>query len=115
MVASGSEAVFDAAVMQAGAGSPGRMALHVDGNGIHGDVGGRQFNVYGESGGIATEALWTHPELVHGFGQFPFEFGPQWIGTHAAQRPSGRLLGQMHTDIRRAAQAYAHYGGRTGL
>src|SRR5687768_12112682 len=51
------EAIFDVPGPECGARAARRVALHVDGHRVHGDVGGRRFHVHRERRGIAAQAL----------------------------------------------------------
>src|SRR5947199_4675748 len=70
-----SEAVLHAGRRERRGCAARRMALHVHGDGIHGDVRGRDLDVHGERGGIAPEALRAHPERVDGFAERLLERG----------------------------------------
>src|SRR5687767_11105511 len=58
------EPVLDADRGESRRGPPGRVALHVHGYGVHGDVGRGDLDVYRESGGVPAQALGAHAERV---------------------------------------------------
>ena len=64
------------------------MTLNVDGDRIHGDVGGCDLHVHGESGGIPAESLGTDAEAVDGVDELFFQARAFGVIASASQDPS---------------------------
>src|SRR5438105_1715152 len=113
--ASALKTIFDARAAERGARPPRGMALHVDGDRVHGDVRRRRLDMHGEGGRIAAEALRSDAKHVYRVAEVPLELGALRVLAGRAERPRRRHLGEMHAQIRRAADAHADDGWRAGL
>ena len=77
------------------------MALHVDRDGIHCDVGRCRFDMHCEGRGVAAQALCTDTELVDYGTEFSLEFRPFGISTNWL--PSGRVAATLDRCTHRSA------------
>src|SRR5688500_2470304 len=91
------------------------MALHVHGDRVHGDVRRRGLDVHGEGGRVAAQALRTDAEHVDRRGQVALELRAFRVLAMRAERPGGGDLGEVHAEVRGAADAHADDGRRAGL
>src|SRR3954469_24480909 len=94
-------------------GAAGRVALDVHGDRIHRDVGGGDLDVNAERGRAAAQALRPDAELVHRIGQLGLDLGAFGIRAGGAERTRRRDLGDVHAEVRGAADANADDGRRT--
>src|SRR3989304_2432755 len=85
----------------------GGVALDVDGDRVHGDVGRRRLDVHRERRRIAAESLRADAEAVDRLGQFLLQLRPFRVVAGGAERPRRRHLGEMCAQIRGAADADA--------
>src|SRR5438105_4872475 len=103
--ASALKTIFDARAAERGARRPRGMALHVDGDRVHGDVRRRRLDMHGEGGRIAAEALRSDAEHVYRVAEVPLELGALRVLAGRATRPPRRHLGEMLARRARAAAA----------
>src|SRR5690348_12354149 len=89
-----------------------RVTLDVHGDRVHGDVRRRDLDMHAERGGAAAEPLRADAEFVHGLAQLRLDPGAFRIGAGGAERPRRRDLGEMHAEVRGAADADADDGRR---
>src|SRR3990167_8956714 len=76
---------LDALGREQGGRAPGRMALDVDRDRVHGDVGRGQFDVDRERGRIAAQPLRADAEGVDRRREQGFELGAFGVGTARAE------------------------------
>src|SRR5688500_1771916 len=109
------KAILDPLAAERGARAARRVALHVDGDRIHGDVSGGSLDVHREGGRVAAQALRTDAEHVDRLRQLALE--PRALGVFAARADgSGRGdLGKAHAQVGGPADADADDGRRAGL
>ncbi len=96
-------------------GAARRVALDVDRDRVHRDVGRGDLDMDSEGRAVAAEPLRSDAEAVDGIAELGFERRALGIGAARAQGAGRRDLGEMHAEIGGAADADAHYGRRADL
>src|SRR4051812_6383397 len=95
------KAILDTGRLEELARAARRMALHVDRDGIHGDVRRRGLDVHREGGRIAAQTLRADAEHVDRFAELALELRALRISAVRAERPRRCLLGKVQAEIRR--------------
>src|SRR3954471_1347734 len=113
--ASDLKTILHAAAADRGPRAARGVALHVHRYRVHGDVRRGGLDMHGEGRRIAAEALGSDAEQVHRFAESLLELRALRILAARAERPGGGDLGEVHAEIRRAADADADDGRRAGL
>ena len=91
------------------------MTVDVHRAGQTGDMGGQGFNVDGQSGGPAAEALGPNAQGIDFLQQLLLQSGIEGLGVVGAHLPQQGLLGQQGALVKGAADAHPHHDGRTGV
>jgi hypothetical protein len=83
------------------------MALHIDRNRIHGDMGSGHFDVYSKACAIASKALWANTELVYGLAEVTLKGCAFRVATGCAEWPCRRFFRQSNAEVRGSTNTYS--------
>src|SRR5712692_3434957 len=107
--------ILDPGRTEGGARAPRRVALHVHGHGVHGDVRRSSLDMHRERSRVAAQPLGTDAERVDCAGELLLELRALGVFAARAERPGRSRLGEVHAEVRGAPHAHADDGRRAGL